>query len=184
MFRHLKRGIFLRPRNNRRLYSLDPPLTPQQGRLALRVARQAIINNEHNFLARQRLRIRLLFMGQIRPMKIDDVMALVSWTIVGHIGFVLAGTTTAVSIMLFFVNSFSFEEFIAEKVCEKLTALTGYNIFFESAIVPRWRDGTIRLQNVGVVCNGDTWMKLKKQEAEKEGKEFDSKKVGIRIEIM
>ncbi|KAJ3305953.1 Mitochondrial distribution and morphology protein 31, mitochondrial precursor [Kappamyces sp. JEL0829] len=141
------------------------------------MAREAIINNEHNWWKRQRLRIRLLFMGQIRPMKVDDIMALVSWTIVGNIGFVLAGTTTAVSIMLFLVNSFSFEEFIAEKVCERLTALTGYHIFFETAIVPRWRDGSIRLQNVQIVSNKDTWVERKRKESQKNGTPFDPSKI-------
>lgn len=155
------------------------PLTPEQGRIALRHARQAIINNENDFVKRQKLRIRLFFMGKIRPMKVDDIMALVSWIFVGHLGFVLIGTTTFVSLMLFIMNSFSFEEFIAEKVCERLTEFTGYKVFFESAIVPRWTDGTIRLENVSIVCNSSTWIELKRLEAEKKGLAFDPKSVDI-----
>lgn len=118
-------------------------------------------------------------MGQIRPMKVDDVMALVSWVFVGHIGFILAGTTTFVSVMLFLMNSFSFEGFVAEKVCEKLTEFTGYKVFFETGIVPRWRDGSIRLENVSIICNASTWIELKRQEAAKNGLPFDKEKVDV-----
>jgi mitochondrial distribution and morphology protein 31 len=45
-------------------------------------------------------------------------------------------------------------------VCDYLTKWTGYQVSFRSAIVPRWREGTIRLGNVKIVCNKDTWTEL------------------------
>ena len=112
-------------------------------------------------------------------MKVDDVLALVSWVFVGHLGFVLAGTTTFVSVMLFLMNSFSFEGFVAKKVCEKLTEFTGYKVFFETGIVPRWQDGTIRLENVSIICNDSTWIELKRQDAAKYNLPFDQDKVDV-----
>jgi distribution and morphology protein 31 len=50
-------------------------------------------------------------MGQIRPMKVDDVMALVSWIFVSQAAFVLVGTTSFVSIVLFLANTLSFQGF-------------------------------------------------------------------------
>jgi distribution and morphology protein 31 len=41
-----------------------------------------------------------------------------------------------------------------------VTKWTGYNVSFESAIVPRWRQGTIRLGNVKIICNDKTWVDL------------------------
>lgn len=84
-------------------------LTPEQGRRELRYARQQLINRENDWFKRQKLRIRLAMLGQIRPMKTDDIMALVSWIFVGTNALVLASTTFVASILLFLVNSFSFE---------------------------------------------------------------------------
>ena len=155
------------------------PLSEEEGRRSLRHARQQLINNENDFLKRQKLRLRLFFMGQIRPMKSDDIMALVSWIFVGHVGFILAATTTAASIILFLVNSFSFEEYFANTVCQHLTEFTGYKVSFKNAILPRWNEGAIRLENVKIVCNDSTWIELKREEAEKNGVDFDMDSVDI-----
>jgi mitochondrial distribution and morphology protein 31 len=85
------------------------PITPEEGYKALRVARQALLNNVEGWLPRQKLRMRLLFMGQIRPMKFDDRLALFSWIFVSQSVFVLVGTTTFVSIGLFLANTLSFQ---------------------------------------------------------------------------
>ena len=41
---------------------------------------------------------------------------------------------------------------------------TGFEIGFESALVPRWRAGTLRLQNVSIQCDANSWISRKKQE--------------------
>lgn len=38
-----------------------------------------------------------------------------------------------------------------------MTDETGFKINFESAIVPQWRNGVIRLRNVSVTCNDKSW---------------------------
>lgn len=120
-----------------------------------------------------------MLMGQIRPMKVDDVAALVSWIFVGHLGFILIGTTTFVSVVLLLVNSFSFEEYFAKTICERLTRYTGYNVFFETAIVPRWRNGSIRLENVKIICNDSTWIKLQQEDAESKGLPFNPADIDV-----
>lgn len=67
------------------------------------------------------------------------------------------GTTSAASIFLLVANSLSFQEYLASKIGKALTQDTGFDVKFESAIVPVWRDGTIRLGNVSVVLNAETW---------------------------
>lgn len=155
------------------------PLTPQEGQAALRMARSAILNNVEGWLPRQRLRLRLFLMGQVRPMKIDDAMALISWVFVSQTVFVLVGTTSFVSIVLFLANTLSFQEYLGTRVCDYLTRFTGYNISFESAIVPRWREGTIRLCNTRIICNDKTWTSLKIAEAKALGQEIDPGTIDI-----
>ena len=55
-------------------------------------------------------------------------------------------------------------EYLASKISKVLLEETGFEVTFESAIVPVWKDGTIRMKNVTVVCNQETWTDLKKQE--------------------
>jgi distribution and morphology protein 31 len=60
-------------------------------------------------------------------------------------------------------------EYVAETISDYLGKETGFEISFESAIVPRWREGTIRLKNVSVVCTGDTWASRVEAERKQKG---------------
>ncbi|KAJ3313900.1 Mitochondrial distribution and morphology protein 31, mitochondrial precursor [Boothiomyces sp. JEL0838] len=111
-------------------------------------------------------------MGQVRPMKMDDALALLSWFFLGHSIFILVGTTTFVSVMIVVTNSFNIQDYFADYISELLTFWTGYNITFESASVP-WRLGTIRLENVKIVCNEETWKTLQKKIAYRDGVEYN-----------
>lgn len=42
-------------------------------------------------------------------------------------------------------------------------------VTFESAIVPRWKEGVIRLENVSIICNDETWTELKNAERAQKG---------------
>ncbi|KAJ3092714.1 Mitochondrial distribution and morphology protein 31, mitochondrial precursor [Quaeritorhiza haematococci] len=79
------------------------------------------------------------------------------------------GTTTFVSLLLVLANSLQFQGYVAKRISDYLTRETGFNITFESAIVPNWREGTIRLKNVQVLCNADTWTELKREEKKAKG---------------
>jgi distribution and morphology protein 31 len=84
-------------------------MSQDEGYKALKIARQALLNNEKSWLARSKLRLRLFLMGRIRPMKLDDVVALISWVFVSQTVFILVSTTTFVSILLFLANTLSFQ---------------------------------------------------------------------------
>jgi distribution and morphology protein 31 len=85
------------------------PLSPEEGQKALRLARQALLNNVEGWWPRQKLRMRLFFMGQVRPMRFDDALALFSWVFVSQSVFILVGTTSFVSVVLFLANTLSFQ---------------------------------------------------------------------------
>lgn len=50
----------------------------------------------------------------------------------------------------------------SRRIGDILTTETGFKVSFESAIVPQWRKGVIRLHNVNVLCNNDTWTEYKR----------------------
>ncbi|KAI8811041.1 mitochondrial distribution and morphology proteins-domain-containing protein [Cladochytrium replicatum] len=122
--------------------------------------RQELLDSVTGFWPRLRLRTKLFLLGQVRPWKSDDILAMFSWIFVGHTVFVLAGTTTFFSLVLWLANSLQFQEFTAKKISEHLSAQTGWTITFESAIVPHWREGTIQLKNVSLLCTGDSHKEL------------------------
>ncbi|KAL2914308.1 Mitochondrial distribution and morphology protein 31, mitochondrial precursor [Polyrhizophydium stewartii] len=138
----------------------DPRISPKEAEKAFRLARQALINNVDGVLPRTMLRIRLFLMGQVRPMKMDDVVALFSWIFVGNTLFVLARTTAFVSVVLVILNYLNFQDKVMRLLSDYLTRATGFNIKVGSAVVPHWRDGTICLENVSVLLNGDTWTEI------------------------
>lgn len=107
------------------------------------------------------MRARLLLMGTVRPWRLDDVLAMFSWIFVGHTVLLLAGTTTFISLLVWVLNSLQFQEYVAQRLSDYLTRELGISIAFESAIVPQWREGTIRFTNVAVARNAETqrqWM--------------------------
>ena len=73
-----------------------------------------------------------------------------SWIFWGHVLWIVIGTTTFVSLAIWAVNTVFAQETLAEWVGLYLTKSVGVKIVFESAIVPRWRDGVICFQNVFV----------------------------------
>lgn len=63
---------------------------------------------------------------------------------------IIIGTTTFFSVLLATLNSLSLQERVAKLLSDYLTRNTGFIVVFEEAIVPRWRDGRLRLGKVFV----------------------------------
>ncbi|CAG8467337.1 7814_t:CDS:2 [Ambispora gerdemannii] len=138
-----KRTFFV----TRRLYSTaeNIEMFPKK-----RPTKAELLANSNGFFDRLMIRIKLLLMRQVRPFTMEDIMALFSWVFVGNTLFIVIGTTTFVSLILAAANTLRFQEFIARRIGNYLTRETGITVIFESAIVPHWRDGKIRLKNVSV----------------------------------
>ncbi|KAJ8113464.1 hypothetical protein ONZ43_g5148 [Nemania bipapillata] len=86
----------------------------------------------------------------MRPWNIDEWGAFVSWFLFGHLLWILVGTTTFFSIVILSINTVVAQETLAEWVGDYLTESAGLTVIFESAIVPRWKDGVISFRNVFV----------------------------------
>ncbi|PHH92233.1 hypothetical protein CDD83_8344 [Cordyceps sp. RAO-2017] len=63
---------------------------------------------------------------------------------------ILVGTTTFFSLIIFSINTVFAQETLAKWVGDYLTQSAGVTVVFESAIVPKWRNGVIAFHNVYV----------------------------------
>ncbi|RPA83399.1 putative mitochondrion biogenesis protein, partial [Ascobolus immersus RN42] len=108
----------------------------------------------NGFFERLRIRTKWTLIRQMRPYTFDEITAFLSWLFVGHLLWFLLGTTTFFSIVVLLVNTVLAliikTEFLAGVIGNYLTKQTGIQVVFESAIVPRWKDGCITLSNVFV----------------------------------
>ena len=86
----------------------------------------------------------------MRPFNNDEIGALFSWFLLGHLVWIIVGTTTFVSLAILMVNTVFAQETLARWVGNSLTRSSGVRVVFESAIVPKWRDGVISFKNVFV----------------------------------
>ena len=48
---------------------------------------------------------------------------------------------------------------------------------FKNAIVPRWRDTSIRLENVSIKCNKETWTELCLDQAAEKGQALNLEEI-------
>lgn len=80
----------------------------------------------------------------------DDISAFFSWILVGHVIWIIVGTTTFFSLTIFLINTVFAQETLAKWIGNYLTKSSGLKVVFESAIVPKWNDGVISFKRVFV----------------------------------
>jgi distribution and morphology protein 31 len=102
------------------------------------------------FYDRLRIRFKWTLLRQVRPFNTDDISAFFSWILVGNIIWILLGTTTFCSLILFTMNTVSAQDIFARWVGNIITRETGITVVFENAIVPHWKDGAICFRKVFV----------------------------------
>jgi len=96
------------------------------------------------------VRFKWATIRSVRPFNIDELGAFFSWILLGHVIWIILGTTTFVSLLILAVNTVFAQETLARWVGNSLTKSSGIKVVFESAIVPRWKDGVITFKNVFV----------------------------------
>ena len=102
------------------------------------------------FWSRLKVRFKWFSIRSARPFNTDDISAFLSWFLLGHVIWILVGTTTFFSLAILTVNTVFAQETLARWVGNYLTRSSGISVVFESAIVPKWGDGVISLKNVFV----------------------------------
>ncbi|KXS22311.1 mitochondrial distribution and morphology protein family 31/32 [Gonapodya prolifera JEL478] len=110
-----------------------------------------LLKAAQGFWPRFKLRLRMVLLGHTwRAWRADDILAVVSLVVFSHFFFILVATTTFISLLLMVINSLPFQDFISRLVAQYISDITWTDMTFESGILPQWREGVIRLNNVTV----------------------------------
>ncbi|PVU96530.1 hypothetical protein BB561_001132 [Smittium simulii] len=98
--------------------------------------------------------IQFIFRGGSagRPWTIDEFFALGSWLLMSNVLWILVGTTTFVSVVLFILNNLNFQPTVSSLVGTWISRATGISFTIKSAILPKWGNGRITLKNIKVEC--------------------------------
>lgn len=106
------------------------------------------LNQVNSRWDRMKVRMRWALIRSHRPFNTDDIGAMFSWIIWGHILWIILGTTTFISLVVWFMSQFRLEDVFARWVGRLVTKETGLRVVFEQAIVPDWKSGCIVLNKV------------------------------------
>lgn len=88
-------------------------------------------------------------LNRFQPWSSDHRFAIASWGLVGGTWWIIAGTSTFLSLLIWAIPSRQFQEWVAAKVSEQATRHSGAKVSFDSAIQPTWK--TLRFKNVHIV---------------------------------
>lgn len=115
-----------------------------------RPTREELLAAASGFWSRLKVRFKWFSIRSLRPFNADEIGAFFSWVLLGHVLWIILGTTTFFSLAILAVNTVFAQETLARWVGNYLTKSSGLKVVFESAIVPRWGDGVITFKNVFV----------------------------------
>lgn len=115
-----------------------------------RPTKEELLAAATGFWQRLKVRFKWFSIRSMRPWNADEWGAFVSWVMLGHLVWILVGTTTFFSLLIFSINTVFAQETLARWVGDYLTQSAGITVVFESAIVPKWKDGVIEFRNVFV----------------------------------
>ncbi|GAB7340596.1 hypothetical protein MBLNU457_7004t1 [Dothideomycetes sp. NU457] len=115
-----------------------------------RPTKEELLGAASGFWQRLSIRFKWFTIRSYRPFNTDELSALFSWVFLGHVIWIIVGTTTFFSLAIFAVNTVFAQETLAGWVGNYLTKSSGCQVVFESAIVPKWGDGVITFSNVFV----------------------------------
>ena len=115
-----------------------------------RPSREELLAAATGFWSRLKVRFKWFSIRSVRPFNADEIGAFFSWFLLGHVLWIILGTTTFFSLAIFAVNTVFAQETLARWVGNYLTKSSGIKVVFESAIVPKWGDGVITFKNVFV----------------------------------
>lgn len=140
-----KLGVPLVPQHllNRNLRDHLPGISNIQ-----RPSREELLAAATGFWSRLKVRFKWSAIRSARPFNADEIGAFFSWFLLGHVLWIILGTTTFFSLVIFAVNTVLAQETLARWVGNYLTKSSGVKVVFESAIVPKWGDGVITFKNV------------------------------------
>jgi distribution and morphology protein 31 len=102
------------------------------------------------FWARIKIHFKWLTIRSARPFNADEIYALFSWILAAHVLWIVLGTTTFFMLTVFLINTAFSQETLAKWIGNYLTKSSGIKVVFETAVVPKWKDGVISFRKVYV----------------------------------
>ena len=115
-----------------------------------RPTKEELLAAATGFWSRLRVRFKWATIKSVRPYTMDELLGFFSWIFLGHLLWIILGTTTFVSLAILAINTVFAQETLAGWVGNYLTKSSGVKVVFESAIVPKWSGGVITFKNVFV----------------------------------
>ncbi|KAL2828645.1 mitochondrial distribution and morphology proteins-domain-containing protein [Aspergillus cavernicola] len=115
-----------------------------------RPTKEELLAAATGFWSRLKVRFKWFSIRSVRPFNLDEITALFSWVLLGHVVWIVLGTTTFFSLLIIAINTVFAQETLAGWIGNYLTRSSGVKVVFESAIVPKWNDGVITFKNVFV----------------------------------
>lgn len=113
-----------------------------------RPTKEELLAAATGFWSRLKVRFKWATIRSVRPYNMDEIVGFFSWIAIGHIIWLIIGTTTFISLAILAINTVFAQETLARWVGNYLTKSSGLTVVFESAIVPKWGDGVITFKNV------------------------------------
>lgn len=115
-----------------------------------RPTKAELLEAASGFWSRLKIHFKWLTIRSTRPFNADEIYALISWILAAHILWIVIGTTTFFSLTIFLINTVFAQETLAKWIGNYLTKSSGIQVIFESAVVPKWKDGVISFRRVFV----------------------------------
>ncbi|KIW94418.1 uncharacterized protein Z519_04394 [Cladophialophora bantiana CBS 173.52] len=115
-----------------------------------RPTKEELLAAATGFWSRLKVHFKWFTIKSTRPFNLDEIVGFISWIALGHVVWIVVGTTTFVSLAILAINTVFAQETLAGWIGNYLTKSSGLQVVFESAIVPKWGDGVITFKNVFV----------------------------------
>jgi distribution and morphology protein 31 len=115
-----------------------------------RPTKAELLEAASGFWSRIKIHFKWLTIRSSRPFNADEIYALFSWIVAAHVAWIVLGTTTFVMLTVFLINTAFSQETLAKWIGNYLTQSSGIKVVFETAVVPKWKDGVISFRKVYV----------------------------------
>ncbi|OAL06691.1 hypothetical protein IQ06DRAFT_236975 [Phaeosphaeriaceae sp. SRC1lsM3a] len=115
-----------------------------------RPTKAELLEAASGFWSRIKIHFKWLTIRSSRPFNADEIYALFSWIVAAHVLWIVLGTTTFVMLTVFLINTAFSQETLAKWIGNYMTKSSGIKVVFETAVVPKWRDGVISFRKVYV----------------------------------
>lgn len=115
-----------------------------------RPTKAELLEAASGFWSRIGVHFKWLTIRSNRKFNADEIYALFSWILAAHFMWLLLGTTTFIMLTVFLINTVFAQETVAQWIGNYLTKSSGIKVVFESAVVPKWKDGVISFRKVFV----------------------------------